>query len=72
MKANQAKQVVTFGGFIVGQNSAAIGRNTNASTLNPDDPVPLWLKARARAIGFRHDDLVRTHWKKVWRSMVCA
>ena len=33
-------------------------------------PMPLWLKARARAIGFRHDDLVRTHWQKVWRSMV--
>jgi hypothetical protein len=32
--------------------------------------VPLWLKARAWMIGFRRDDLERTHWKKIWRSMV--
>jgi len=38
--------------------------------LNQGSPAPLWLKARARTIGFRRDDLERTHWKKVWRSMV--
>lgn len=38
--------------------------------LNQGSPAPLWLKARARAIGFRRDDLERTHWRKVWRSMV--
>jgi hypothetical protein len=31
--------------------------------------VPLWLEARARTIDFRRDDLVRTHWKKIGRSM---
>ena len=38
--------------------------------LNQGSPVPLWLKARARTIGFRRDDLERMHWKKVWHSMV--
>jgi hypothetical protein len=33
-------------------------------------PEPLWLKARVRTIGFRHADLMRTHWKKVCLSMV--
>jgi hypothetical protein len=37
--------------------------------LTQGSPAPLWLKARARTIGFRHDDLERTHWKKVWRAM---
>lgn len=37
--------------------------------LNEASPMPLWLKARARAIGFRRDDLERTHRKKVCRSM---
>jgi hypothetical protein len=31
--------------------------------------MPLWLKARGQTIGFRHDDLVRTHWRKVWHAM---
>jgi len=38
--------------------------------LNRGGPAPLWVKARARAMGFRRDDLERTHWKKVCRSMV--
>jgi hypothetical protein len=38
--------------------------------LNRGSPAPLWLKARARTIGFRRDDLERTHWKKLSRSMV--
>jgi hypothetical protein len=37
--------------------------------LNGGNPVPLWLKARIQAMDFQHDDLERTHWKKVWRSM---
>jgi hypothetical protein len=37
--------------------------------LNQGSPVPLWLEARARTIDFRRDDLVRTHWKKIGRSM---
>ena len=28
-----------------------------------------WLKAVVRTIDSRRDDLERTHWKKVWRSM---
>jgi hypothetical protein len=32
-------------------------------------PAPLWQRAKIQAIGFRHDDLERTHWKKVWRSI---
>jgi len=38
--------------------------------LNQGSPPPLWLKARDRTVGFRPDDLERTHWKKVSRSMV--
>jgi hypothetical protein len=38
--------------------------------LNRGTPAPLWLKARGRTIGFRRDDLERTHWKKVSRSMI--
>jgi hypothetical protein len=38
--------------------------------LNRGSPAPLWLKARARTIGFRRDDLERTRWKKVSRSVV--
>jgi hypothetical protein len=34
-----------------------------------DGSAPLWQLARIQAIGFRHDDLERTHWKKVWRSI---
>ena len=34
-----------------------------------DSLVLLWLKARARTIDFRHHELARTHWRKVWRSM---
>jgi hypothetical protein len=37
--------------------------------LNRGNPVPLWLKARVQAMDFQRDDLERTHWKKVWRSM---
>ncbi len=38
--------------------------------LSRGSPAPLWLKARTRTIDFRRDDLERTHWKKVSRSMV--
>ena len=37
---------------------------------NQGSPVPLWLQARVRTIGFRHADLVQTHWRKVCRSVV--
>ena len=29
-----------------------------------------WLKVTVRTIDARRDDLMLTHWKKVWRSMV--
>jgi len=41
----------------------------NQFFLTRGNPVPLWLKARLQATGFRRDDLERTHWKKVCRSM---
>ena len=44
--------------------SKAIGTAPNQAT-----PAPLWRKARAQTIGFRRDDLVQTHWRKVCRSM---
>jgi hypothetical protein len=40
------------------------------NSLNQGGPVPLWLVARARTMDFRRGDLVRTHWKKIGRSMV--
>jgi hypothetical protein len=45
-------------------------RKAKGNLPDQDSPVPLWLKARARTVNFRHHDLTRTHWKKVWRSMV--
>jgi hypothetical protein len=44
-------------------------RNAKASLRNQGIVVPLWLKARARTIGLGREDLERSHWKKVWRSM---
>ena len=46
-----------------------VAGNVNRISLNQGHPMPLWLKARAWTIGFRHDDLERTHWQKVCRSM---
>ena len=43
--------------------------NANRGSLHRGSPAPLWVKARVRAMGLRRDDLERTHWKKVWRSM---
>jgi hypothetical protein len=42
----------------------------NRNYPNEGGPLPLWQEARARTINFRHHDLVRTHWKKVWRSLI--
>jgi len=44
-------------------------RKANRFSLNRGIPMPLWMKARAHATDFRHEDLERTHWKKVMRSM---
>ena len=51
-------------------NDVGVAWNAFRIFLNRGNPAPLWLKARARTIGFRRDDLERTHWKKVSRSMV--
>ena len=45
-------------------------RKTGRITLNRGSPVLRWLEAAAQTIDFRLDDLERTHWKKVWRSML--
>ena len=52
------------------QDDAGVAWNAFRIFLNRGSPAPLWLKARSRTIGFRPDDLERTHWKKVSRSMV--
>jgi hypothetical protein len=39
------------------------------ASLIQGSPKPLWVEARAQTIGFRHDDLVRTHWRKIGRSV---
>jgi hypothetical protein len=40
----------------------------NQFFLNRGNPVPLCQTARSRTIGFRRDDLERTHWNKLGRS----
>lgn len=42
---------------------------TNGSPPNQGRSALSWLKATVRTIDARRDDLVLTHWKKVWRSM---
>jgi hypothetical protein len=51
------------------RDDAGVAGKANRISLNPGSPAPLWLKARAQTIGFRHGDLERTHWRKVWRAM---
>jgi hypothetical protein len=50
-------------------DDAGVARNSFRIFLNRGSPAPLWLKARARTVGFRRDDLERTHWKKLSHSM---
>lgn len=47
-------------------------RQANGNSPNRGEPLPLWLKARARTLGIRRGDLERMHWRKVWRFMVEA
>jgi hypothetical protein len=51
-------------------DNAGVAWNAFRIFLNRGGPAPLWVKARARTIGFGRDDLERTHWKKVSHSMV--
>jgi hypothetical protein len=47
-----------------------VARKTCRISLNQGSPVLRWLEATAQTIDFELDDLERTHWKKVWRSML--
>jgi hypothetical protein len=47
----------------VARKACRISRNQGRSELRR-------LKATVRTIDFRGDDIERTHWKKVWLSMV--
>jgi len=54
-------------------DDAGVARKTCRITLNQGRPVLRWLEATTQTIDlidFRLDDLERTHWKKVWRSML--
>ena len=44
--------------------------NAYSISLNRGSSTPLWLKAIARTIDFRRDDLERTHWRKLGRTML--
>jgi hypothetical protein len=50
-------------------DSIEVVQRTLRFFLNHGCPTPLWHKAITQTIGFRRDELERTHWKKVWRSM---
>jgi hypothetical protein len=52
-----------------GHNGAGAVRIMFRFSLNRGCPPPLWQQARIQAINFQHDDIERTHWKKVWRSL---
>ncbi len=52
-----------------GRDNFQIVRIANGDSPHRGGPLPLWLTARARTLGIRRDDLVRLHWRKVWRSM---
>ena len=51
-------------------NDVGVARPADPNPMDHGSPVPLWRKARAQAIDFRHGDLVRTHWQKLGRSML--
>jgi hypothetical protein len=50
-------------------DDAGLVWETTGGISDQGRPAPLWLKARVRTIGFRRNDLERTHWKKVCLSM---
>lgn len=51
-------------------DDAGVVRKANGSPPNQGRSELRWLKATIRTIDSRRDDLERTHWKKIWRSMV--
>ena len=62
--AGEAKMVAIRG------DGVGVASQADQNTTDQGSPVPLWREARAQAIDFRHDDLVRTHWQKLGRSML--
>jgi hypothetical protein len=48
----------------------AVVRKANGSPAHKGRSWTRWLKATVQPIDSRRDELERTHWKKVWRSMV--
>ena len=53
----------------LGRDDVEIVRTAKGTAGNPSGPRPLWPAARGWLLGIRRDDLVRIHWRKVWRSM---
>ena len=51
-------------------HGVGVASQADQNPLAHGSPVPLWREARAQAINFRHNDLVRTHWQKLGRSML--
>ena len=51
-------------------DDVGVVRKANKSPLNQGRSGLRWLKATVRTINSRRDDLERTHWKKIGRSMV--
>lgn len=45
-------------------------RESCGSLPNQSSPPPLWRLAQMRTFCFRREDLERTHWQKVRRSLV--
>ena len=52
------------------RDAAGGAGNLYKSPLDGECPTPLWLRARAHTIDFRPEELARTHWKKLGRSML--
>ena len=62
-----ARKPVTTG---LRRKSPGCGRRAFQFSLGQKDTATLWQRARVQAVGFSHADLERTHWKKVWHSML--
>jgi hypothetical protein len=63
MRVNYGKRSLKFTEFI-----PLVGEFCRNS-LNQDIPLPLWVKAQAHAFNFREDDLARTRWRKICRTL---
>jgi hypothetical protein len=63
MQANYGKRLLESAQFI-----PRLGEFCRNSLIQ-DIPLALWAKAQAHAFNFRGDDLARTHWRKICRSL---